>query len=108
MTTYTVISRNSGEPIDRHLTAAEAAQVILTDDGRDYDLRQDEFGWTLWSRQQVAYIGWAATVATSIHDDRDLAEADIFQQVIYAHWAGHPEAITDAAYDRMIADLDAE
>ena len=107
MNTYTVISRNSGEPIDRHLTAAEAAQVILTDDGRDYDLRQDEFGWTLWSRQQVANIGWTATVATSIHDDRDLAEADVFHQVICAHWARHPEAITDAAYDRMIADLDA-
>lgn len=117
MTTYTVISRDSGEPIDRHLTLAEAAHVILTYDGRQYEIRPDLdvdgscFCSTLWSRQQVAGRDWAPTVATSIYDvreHREQVEAEIWQQVIDAGWARHPEAMTDEAYDRMMAELEAD
>lgn len=104
--TYTVIDHNSGEPLDRHLTAAEAAHIILTDDGRDYDIRPDEdSGWALWARQQVANRGWERTVVYSIDDDRERAEAEIWQKVIDARWPRHPEAMTDDQYARMLTSL---
>jgi hypothetical protein len=41
MTTYTVINENSGEAIATGLTAAEAAFEVLTDDSREYDIREN-------------------------------------------------------------------
>lgn len=110
MTTYTVLDAD-GYPIDRHLTAAEAAHIILTDDGREYEIRPFpndnlETEWELWSRQPVANRGWEPTVVFSILQDQAEAEAEIFAKVIDARWPRHPEAMTDEAYDRMMAELE--
>lgn len=107
-TKYTVIDPSSGEAIDSGLTAAEAAHIILTDDGRQYEIREDpDGGFTLWSRQQVANKPWSPTVVFSIETEREKAETEIFQKVIVADWPRHPEAITDQRYQEMLANLEA-
>lgn len=103
-TLYTV-AKSDGDLIGRHMTLAEAADAILSDDSREYEIRHDGVEFTLWSRQQVANRGWRKTVVYSFADDRALAEAEIFRKVIEARWDGHPEAITDESYDQMQADL---
>jgi hypothetical protein len=103
MQKYTVVDID-GEPIARHLTAAEAAHIILTDDGRDYEIRRDELGCVLWTRQQVANRPWAKTVVFSLADTLAEAEAEIFDAVISADWARHPEAMTDLQFDAIAAE----
>lgn len=107
ITTYTVLDNGSGEAIATGLTAAEAAHEILTSDSQEYDIREDEDGgFTLWARQQVANKGWTRTVIFSVKDDRAEAEAEIFGQVIVADWPRHPTAMTDEAYRAMMADFE--
>ena len=110
MTTYTVIDTN-GEAIATGLTAADAAAEVLTDDGRQFDIRaaEDGNGFELWTRQQVANKGWTQTVVYSVEDDRAAAEAEIFANVIAADWPRHPTVMTDQQYAEMQAEMaDAE
>ena len=101
---FTVLDTD-GEPIARHLTAAEAAHIILTDDGRDYEIRPTtDGGFVLWTRQQVANRPWAKTVVFSYADTFASAELDIFHAVISADWARHPEAMTDLQFDEIVAE----
>lgn len=108
-TTYTVLDLN-GLVLGRGCDLAEAAHIILTDDGGEYEIRPaaDGDGFCLWSRQPVANRGWAKTVVFSLESDRALAEAEIFAAVLAARWPRHAEAMTDAEYDAMMADLAAE
>ena len=108
-TTYTVLDLN-GLVLGRGCDLAEAAHIILTDDGREYEIRPaaDGDGFYLWSRQQVANRGWTKPVVFSLESDRAAAEAEIFAAVLAARWPQHPEAIPDAEYDTMTADLAAE
>lgn len=69
-------------------------------------LRPRPSGFWLWSRQQVVGRDWTRTVVYSAADTREEAEAEIFGRVIEAGWARHPEAMTDADYDAMMADLE--
>ena len=103
MLKFTVINTD-GEPIARHLTAAEAAHIILSDDGRDYEIRRDDRGCVLWTRQQVANRPWGKTVLFSVADTLAEAEAEIFAAVISAHWPRHPEAMTDLQFDEIAAE----
>lgn len=99
METYTVINSFSGDVIDSGLSAEMAAHVVLTDDGGEYEVREDERGgWSLWTRKQVANRGWSRTLVGSAESDRDAAEADIWLQVIRADWPRHPTVMTDASY----------
>lgn len=106
MSTFTVINDNSGEVIATGLTAAEAAAEVLTDDGREFDIRaaEDGNGFELWTRQQVANKGWTKTVVYSVKDDRAAAEAEIFAKVIAADWPRHPTVMTDAQYAESQAE----
>ena len=99
--TYTVIDPASGEPLGRHLTVAEAAATILTDDGHEFEIRASDTGHDLWCRQQVTNKGWTRTVVFSLSDDRAEAEAEIFGKVIKSRWPLHPAAISDDDYDKM-------
>ena len=104
MLKFTVVDTD-GEPIARHLTAAEAAHIILTDDGRDYEIRpMHGGGHELWDRQQVANRPWAKTVVFSLADTLAEAEAEIFAAVIRASWPRHPEAMTDLQFDEIAAE----
>ena len=100
---FTVVDTD-GEPIARNLTAAEAAHIILTDDGREYEIREDDGGYELWSRQQVANRPWEATVIFTVADTLEEAEAEIFAAVTSAHWPRHPEAMTDEQFDEIAAE----
>jgi hypothetical protein len=105
-TTYTVVDYN-GAVIARGLTAAEAADEILSDDGREWEVRPMEGGgWRIWRRQQNR--PWTATLVMSSADTKAEAEAEMFAEVCAARWPHHPEAMTDARYAAMIADLEAD
>ena len=103
MTKFTVINTD-GEPIARHLTTAEAAHIILTEDGREYEIREDDGIFLLWSRQQVSNQKWGKTMILSAADTIAEAEAEIFAAVILARWPRHPEAMTDAEFDEITAE----
>jgi hypothetical protein len=102
MQTYTVLDTD-GKLIARHLTPAEAAHIILTDDGREYEVRENDGIFLLWSRQQVANRPWAKTIVFSLADTIAEAEAEIFASVISANWSRHPQAMTDAEFDAISA-----
>lgn len=106
MTSYTVIDNGSGEAIATGLNLRDAAAEVLTSDSREYDIREDEDGgFALWSRQQVANKGWTRTVVYSIETDREKAEAEIFGKVIVADWPHHPSVMTDEAFADMQRQL---
>lgn len=122
METFTVIDTD-GNQLARHLTAAAAAHLILTDDGRDYEIRPMFYGdekdyteimpaqsllvadcdggYELWDRQQVANRPWEKTSIFSFADSLEEAEAEIFAAVISANWSRHPQAMTDAEFDAI-------
>ena len=102
MLKFTVLNTH-GEPIARHLTAAAAAHLILTDDGRDYEIRRDEQGCVLWTRQQVANRPWAETAIYSSARTTAAAELEIFWAVTRANLPRHPTAMSDADFDAIAA-----
>ena len=107
MTTYTTIDAD-GYVLDRGLSLAEAADAIMTSDSREWEIRPDGdgLGVTAWSRQQVANHPWARTAIYSGHTDRAAAEQEICKKIVTSErWAGHCEAMTDAAYDEMMAQV---
>lgn len=100
--TYTTLS-GEGEMIETGLSLSEAAHAVLTSDLREYDVREADGEFTIWSRQQVANRPWAATIFVSYEDGRDEAEADLFLQVVsIERMRGHCEAITDGQYREML------
>ena len=104
MTTYTVIDYN-GYKIDGGLTAAEAAHIVLTYDGRDYEIRENEDGgYTLWSRHPVANRGWEPTVVESRETNRDAAENEIMEVAIESEWPRRPLVMTDENYASILAE----
>lgn len=104
MTSYTIID-GEGEVLDRGASLSEAADAIMTSDSREWDIRQDkDGGFTAWSRQQVANRPWAITSIYSFAATREEAEREIFEKIVTSErWSGHCEAMTDAAYDAMLA-----
>lgn len=108
MSTYTVTDYNGGV-IARGLSAAAAADEILSTDSREWEVRpMDGGGFRIWSRQQVANRPWAATGVMSFADTLVEAEAEMFAEVIAANWPRHYIAQADESYDRMIADFEAD
>ena len=103
--TYTVTTQ-SGDDVRRGLTLAQAADEVLSSDGRDWEIRLEADGWyRLWGRHQVANIGWGSTRLISGATNRATAEAQIFGEVIYADWDRHDVAQLDRVYDAMLADV---
>lgn len=114
-TTYTVYNPNSGTEIARGLDAVQAAQEILGHDSHNYELRREEGCYQLYitrgsdaswggnggyaraySHGRLIYSGAATSVA---------AFAEIAEQVIKARWTSVPKAMTDEAYDTMLAEI---
>jgi hypothetical protein len=105
--TYTVL-RGDGEVIARGLSASDAATEIMTYDGCEIELRRDEDGgYTLWSRQQVANRPWATTRFWSWNTDEDAAWEEIAGKVLATEWpSNYPDAMTDQQYDEMVAQAE--
>jgi hypothetical protein len=117
-TTYAVIDRH-GEVRGTDLTLKEAAEIILTDDGQDWEIRRahyapsDQDFWRLWMRQQVANKPWTQTRVSSFADSLDEAETEIFAVVITSrraagHYWGSFTVHTMEQHAKMLADLAAE
>ena len=100
MEKFTVIDTD-GNQLGRHLTAAAAAHLILTDDGREYQIRLIDGDFALLTRHQVANRPWEKTVLFSVAMTFAEAEAEIFAAVIRASWPRHPEAMTDEQFDAI-------
>ena len=100
MLKFTVLNTN-GEIIARHLTAAAAAHIVLSDDGREYQIRRDEQGCVLWTRQQVANRQWVETAIYSSARTTAAAELEIFWSVLRANLPRHLQAMTDAQFDAL-------
>lgn len=110
-TTYTVLN-NNGDVIDSGLNAVEAMDVILTDDGHEWEIRPeaDGEGFRLWttthSRNSTGYEGLTASTVYSLNADEEAAMQEIAAKVIAVRWPRKPEAMTDAAYAATI-EIDA-
>ena len=120
MTIYTVYNINSGTVIGRGLSAVGAAQEILGHDSHTYELRHIAGAkcWQLFvSRGSAASFGGTRGM-TEAYSNRRLicsyaaTESEAWNQVaelvIGAHWEGHPEAMTDADYDAMMAEIEVD
>ena len=93
--TYKVIDYN-GDVIARGLSAAEAANEILSTDSREWEIRRMEGGgWQIWSRQQVANRPWAATVVTSFAGTLEKAQQQMFEEVIARNFRHHYQAVKE-------------
>lgn len=112
MTTYTVFHSNDSTKATSRLTLEEAAHELMTYDGHDYEIRQDgtfsdgspilRLYVTQFSRNST--LGGLPMVGTFITGQR---EQEIWQDVVGLAWRGM-EAMTDAQYDQMLADLEQE
>lgn len=77
-TTYTVLN-TSGEPEAHNLSAWDAAQIVLSHDGHEFEVRRVSWGWQLFvSRGSRNSFGG---------------------------WPGVPDVMTDADYDAMLAEI---
>jgi hypothetical protein len=81
MTLYTV-SRNDGDNRQINLTAGEAADAILSHDGREWEMRRNlsDDGFTIWI--SAARSTWTPTVFTTAETEVDEAAAALAEKVI--------------------------
>ena len=107
-TTYAVIDRH-GETKGTDLSARDAAEIVLYDDGQDYEIRSDALRSELWTRQEVANRPWQRTTVTSYDADERRAADDIFTQVLKRGltWGGFTVHTMDQ-HRKMLADLAAD
>ena len=110
MTTYTVTTE-SGEYPERGLSAALAADLIMSNDGHEHEIRPDAdgLGFTLWTSEfsRNSPSGGrplTKSVIYSIQDDRGQAEAEIYQAVLDNAGWWKMSVQTDADYDAMLAE----
>jgi hypothetical protein len=111
MTTYTV--HHNGQIIGRGMSAIAAAREILTHDGHEYEIGPMPWGgYLLWvtrfSRNSPAHDGLHKSLTFSLENDEHKASLEIAEQVIAARWPGYPEAVTDASWNEMQKELEAE
>ena len=115
---YTVFKYEDSSQARRGLTLAEAAQELLSADGHEYEIRQDGTlsdgspWFVLWRTQfsRNSPLGGQPMVATRFVGE---TEEEIWQKVVDSSriggsdWNGL-EAMSDRAFDAMLADLRAE
>lgn len=116
MTTYTI---QDGSEITSGLSAVDAASILLTDDGCEWEIRageectgilESQRYYELWTRQQVASQGWTKTVIDVIAATEEEAEVEIALAVIRSgHWErGELQCRTDEQHAAMMAEVAAE
>ena len=113
--TYIVTNRH-GEVQARHLSAADAAAVVMQYDSHDFDVRPaaDGRGFELWitQRSQASTLGGRPMVKSVIYSlvgDRAAAEAEIYAAVLAAAdaWCGC-QVMADDEYDAQAREMAAE
>ena len=120
-TTYTVLN-SQGEVEARNLTITEAASELLGYDGYAFEIRRadskwdvaGEPSWELWHSDGSANStrGARHMVKTTISvyaADADAAWPLIAREVIkHPDWFKDCDMMTDAAYDEMLSEIEAE
>lgn len=115
MATFIALNVN-GEIQERDCTTADAASIVMSYDGHEWDIRplDDGEGFALWASQfsRNSTAGGKPLVKSVIYSlktDRAEAEADIFQQVCdHADWWKGCDVRDQAEYDADMARLAAE
>jgi len=113
MTTYTI--SDHGE-ITTGLGAVDAAEILLTDDGYEYEMRADaDGGYTLYvsPHSRNSTLGGTPMVRSVIYTleaDEELAARDIAEAVIRSgRWEkGELNCMTDEAHAAMLAEIAAD
>lgn len=114
MTTYTVYRPDDSSDAETGLTAIDAMDRILSHDGFAYEVRpMDGGGFALWHSDGSANSPRGArhmvkTVAFSLATNRATAEQEIAERVIKARWPRLPEAMPDADFAAMMAQIAAD
>lgn len=113
MTTYTVYDTVSDVVLRRGLTAVEAAQEILVDDGRRYELRADHTYARNGEPQWLLFVGRGGESHDSLigayAPTAEAAWPEIADRVIARTRPSDPIiAMPDAEFDAMRADADAD
>lgn len=113
-TTYTITDAN-GEVQERGLDMATAAIAVMQYDGHEFDIRADAdiAGYRLWtsqfSRNSPMGAKLSASVIFSLAANRAAAVDEICAEVVaHAHWFKGQSVQTDAAYDAMTAEFEAD
>ena len=103
-TTYTVVTPQ-GTLVATGLSMREAAIEVLTSDGRDFNIREENGEFILWSRKQLGGVPWHRTVFGSANPDPEAAEMEIFAAVVdFGPMPGYDEVMTDEEYNKTITD----
>ena len=122
MTTYTYPADGRGEPVSG-LSARDVAIERLTHDGHRYEMRREtDGGWQIYASQRSENSSGGAgkmppswsgpspygKLLVAFVETEDEAWAKLAPLVVMADWHGVPDAMTDADYQAMLAELAAE
>ena len=105
MTAYTVYNPSGGMEAETGMSLADAANKMLTYDGHEWEIREEDGAFNLYTSQfsRNSPCGGGDlvdTVISSYAADRAVAETEIFERVISEDW-WHLECATDAEYLAM-------
>lgn len=104
---YTV-AREDGNSRQTDLTAAEAADAILSHDGGQWDIRaaNDGNGFELWSKAMNR--DWTKTVIFSLESDKQKATKEIVQAVVDSSpsWRGGLRAESMETYNASLDPIE--
>jgi hypothetical protein len=103
--TYTVYNPNSDTEAESGLCLADAANKMMTYDGREWEIREEGDAFNLYTSQfsRNSPCGGGELTRSVIYSyaaNRDAAEIEIFERVISEDW-WHLECVTDAEYLAM-------
>ena len=102
MTTYTVVTPR-GELVASGLSLRDAAIEVLTSDGRDFNIREENGEFVLWSRKQLGGVSWRRTVFRSANPDPESAEMEILEAIVdFGPMPGYDKVMTDEEYAALI------
>ena len=106
--TYTVYNLNSDTEADTGLCLADAANAMMTYDGHDWEIREEQGAFNLYTSQfsrnsPCGGRDLVRSVISSYAADRATAEVEIFERVISEDWWGL-ECVTDAEFAQWRAE----
>jgi hypothetical protein len=113
MSTFTVYSINDTSTAQSGLSLEQAVDLMLSDDGRDWEIRRYEgrhgSGWQIWNTYQNHARPWKSTMFISAAGDEATARAELLAEVgSPGNEVNHMRIETDEAFAKMEADFAAE
>ena len=104
MTTYTVFNSNDPEVNERGLTLEQAAARLLTEDGHEYEIREEDGLFELfYSRHSRNSTMGAKLTSYAGGNFVDSNRDRLLQKIVMAEWCG-AEAMLDDEFTHMMAE----